>query len=75
MVLKELSPVVVGNPSDAWLRFITAVAGGEVAGVTFSESQSDTLIGYALSPVALAESIASALNSTEPVSTERCLPR
>jgi serine/threonine protein kinase len=27
VVLKELSPVVVGNPSDAWLRFITAVAG------------------------------------------------
>lgn len=27
VVLKELSPVAIGPPADAWLRFITAVAG------------------------------------------------
>ena len=51
------------------------VSGGEVGGITFSESQADSLIGYALSPVAVAESIAPALARTEPVNTERCLPR
>jgi S1-C subfamily serine protease len=50
------------------------VAGGEVGGVTFSESQSDTLIGYALSPAAVADSIAPALGSTDGVATGRCLP-
>lgn len=51
------------------------IAGGAVGGVTFSESQSDTLIGYALSPVAVAESLGPALRSTESVDTERCLSR
>ncbi|MEP7158237.1 MAG: MarP family serine protease [Chloroflexota bacterium] len=51
------------------------VPGGEVGGITFSESQNDTLIGYALSPIAVAESIAGALASTDAVETQRCLPR
>jgi S1-C subfamily serine protease/uncharacterized membrane protein required for colicin V production len=50
------------------------VPGGEVAAVTFSESQADSLIGYALSPVAVARAIAPALDDVDPVDTERCLP-
>jgi S1-C subfamily serine protease len=47
---------------------------GSVGGVTFSESRDDPTIGYALSPVAVAESIADALARTEPVSAGECLP-
>jgi S1-C subfamily serine protease len=46
---------------------------GTVGGVTFSESRTDTAVGYALSPVAVADSIAGSLTSTDPVSPGRCL--
>ena len=46
---------------------------GRVGGLTFSESQSDTSIGYALTPDAVAQSISGALGSEEPVSTGACL--
>lgn len=49
------------------------VTGGDVGGVIFSESQSDPLIGYALTPTAVGDSIAPALDSTQPVETGRCL--
>jgi S1-C subfamily serine protease len=49
------------------------IAGGEVGGVTFSRSQSDPQIGYALSPIAVANSIAPALTSTGPVDTQGCI--
>jgi S1-C subfamily serine protease len=47
---------------------------GTVGGVTFSESREDPTIGYALSPVAVASSIAGALERTQPVSPGDCLP-
>lgn len=50
------------------------LADGTVGGVTFSESRTDTTIGYALSPTAVADSIADARNSTRPVSVDVCLP-
>ncbi len=46
---------------------------GTVGGVTVSESRSDPSIAYALSPVAVAESIAAALDSRTAVSTAACL--
>jgi S1-C subfamily serine protease len=49
------------------------VPGGDVAGVTFSESSTDPLIGYALTPDAVAQAIAPALSSTDPVNTQTCL--
>jgi len=49
------------------------VANGDVAGVTFSESESDPLIGYALTPGAVANAIAPALGSQQPVDTQACL--
>jgi S1-C subfamily serine protease len=50
------------------------LADGSVGGVTFSESRSDGLIGYALTPTAVSESIAGAVNSQVAVSTQSCLP-
>lgn len=50
------------------------LADGTVGGVTFSESRTDTSIGYALSPAAVADSIASATESTRPVDSGACLP-
>jgi S1-C subfamily serine protease len=50
------------------------LADGTVGGVTFSESRSDPEIGYALSPVAVSESIAEGLQRTEPISSGECLP-
>jgi S1-C subfamily serine protease len=47
---------------------------GTVGGVTFSESREDSTIGYALSPVAVADSIAGALGRTAAVSSGDCLP-
>lgn len=49
------------------------LAGGTVGGVTFSESRTEPSIGYALSPMAVADSIAAALDSTTAVSTAVCL--
>jgi Trypsin-like serine proteases, typically periplasmic, contain C-terminal PDZ domain len=49
------------------------VASGDVAGVTFSESSTDPLIGYALTPDAVAQAIAPALGSEQPVDTQACL--
>jgi S1-C subfamily serine protease len=48
---------------------------GAVAGVTFSESQSDPQIGYALTPDAVSDSIAPALASQTPVDTQSCVSR
>lgn len=47
---------------------------GTVGGVTFSESRADPSVGYALSPVAVSESIAGALDSTEEVAVGPCIP-
>lgn len=47
---------------------------GTVGGVTFSESRTDTTVGYALSPVAVSESIEPALTRTRPVSAGECIP-
>jgi S1-C subfamily serine protease len=49
------------------------IANGDVAGVTFSESESDPLIGYALTPDAVARAIAPGLGSQQPVDTQACL--
>lgn len=46
---------------------------GDVGGVTFSESTSNTAIGYALSPLAVADSIRDGLSSTAAVDTGQCL--
>lgn len=46
---------------------------GKVGGVTFSESRADPSIGYALSPVEVAASIADSLRSTSPVATGACI--
>lgn len=50
------------------------VAGGRVGGVTFSQSQSDPQIGYALTPEAVADAIAPALNSQMAADTQGCIP-
>jgi len=47
---------------------------GSVGGVTFSESRENSEIGYALSPLAVADSIEFALGNTRPVSSGDCLP-
>jgi S1-C subfamily serine protease len=47
---------------------------GTVGGVTFSESRDDPLIGYALTPTAVASAINVMLRSQEAVGTESCLP-
>jgi S1-C subfamily serine protease len=49
------------------------LADGTVGGVTFSESRTDTAVGYALSPTAVADSIARSVTSTEAVSPGRCV--
>lgn len=46
---------------------------GTVGGVTFSESRTESDIGYALSPRAVAESIADGLERTQAASTGACL--
>jgi uncharacterized membrane protein required for colicin V production len=46
---------------------------GKVGGVTFSESRQDPQIGYALSPAAVAATIADALRSSSPVDTGECI--
>ena len=47
---------------------------GTVGGVTFSESRTESDIGYALSPLAVARSIADGLERTAGTSTGACLP-
>ncbi len=49
------------------------ISSGEVAGVTFSRSQNDPQIGYALSPISVSNSIAPALTSTAPSDTQGCI--
>ncbi len=49
------------------------IVDGRVGGVTFSESRFNSSIGYALSPVAVANSIDAALGSGDPVATGPCL--
>jgi S1-C subfamily serine protease len=46
---------------------------GDVAGVTFSKSQSDPHIGYALTPDAVAKDVAPALNAIDPADTQGCI--
>ncbi len=47
---------------------------GTVGGVTFSESRDNRDIGYALSPVAVADSIAGSRDQTRAADTGECLP-
>jgi len=47
---------------------------GTVGGVTFSESRDDPQIGYALTPTAVAQAIAPAIDSRSAVDTQACLP-
>ncbi len=49
------------------------MADGAVAGVTFSKSQEDLQIGYALAPDAVASAIAPALASSTPADTKGCI--
>lgn len=60
----DVSPGDSGGP--------VLLADGEVGGVTFSEARNDPEIGYALSPIAVSNSISDALRSTQPVSNGRC---
>lgn len=46
---------------------------GTVGGVVFSESREDSTVGYALSPVAVAESIRGTLDRRQPVQPGSCL--
>jgi S1-C subfamily serine protease len=46
---------------------------GEVGGVTFSESRADPSIGYALSPTAVAASVAGSLRKSEAVPSGECV--
>jgi S1-C subfamily serine protease/uncharacterized membrane protein required for colicin V production len=62
---EDVSPGDSGGP--------LLIANGDVAGVTFSESESDPLIGYALTPDAVARAIAPALSSQQPIDTQACL--
>lgn len=49
------------------------IVDGLVGGVTFSESRLNSSIGYALSPIAVANSIADSLGSGDPAATGPCL--
>ncbi|MEP7379688.1 MAG: MarP family serine protease [Chloroflexota bacterium] len=49
------------------------IAGGDVMGVTFSKSDSDPQIGYALGAAAVEHSIAAGLNSSDPADTQSCI--
>ena len=60
----DVSPGDSGGP--------VVLPNGEVGGVTFSESRTDPQIGYALSPIAVANSISDAIRSTQPVSNGEC---
>ena len=60
----EVAPGDSGGP---------VIIDGVVGGVTFSESRLNPSIGYALSPVAVADSIDAALGSGDPVATGPCI--
>jgi S1-C subfamily serine protease len=60
----DVSPGDSGGP--------VLLSDGEVGGVTFSESRNDPEIGYALSPVAVANSISDELRSTRSVPNGEC---
>ncbi|MEO6350508.1 MAG: trypsin-like peptidase domain-containing protein, partial [Candidatus Limnocylindrales bacterium] len=62
----DVSPGDSGGP--------VLVSSGLVGGVTFSESQADPTIGYALSATAVTASVGDALNSTTVVATGECIP-
>ena len=49
------------------------IAGGAVGGVTFSKSENDPQVGYALAPDAVAKSIAPGLLSATPADTQGCI--
>jgi S1-C subfamily serine protease len=49
------------------------LADGTVGGVVFAESRADPTVGYALSPTAVSDRIAAALNRTQEVSTGPCI--
>jgi S1-C subfamily serine protease len=49
------------------------LADGTVGGVVFAESRADPTVGYALSPVAVADRIASSLHRTQEVATGPCI--
>jgi S1-C subfamily serine protease len=65
----ELREDVAPGDSGGPLLIVT----GEVGGVTFSESSTDPLIGYALTPDAVARAIAPALGSQQPTDTQACI--
>jgi S1-C subfamily serine protease len=46
---------------------------GTVGGVTFSESRTESEVGYALSPLDVAADVAKAINRTTGVDTGACL--
>ncbi len=49
------------------------LADGTVGGMVFAESRSDPNVGYALSPVAIAERVTPAIGRTSPVAVGACL--
>jgi S1-C subfamily serine protease len=57
-------------PGDSGGPFL--LADGTVGGVVFAQSRADPLVGYALSPVEVADRIAPALSSTVAVDTGPC---
>jgi S1-C subfamily serine protease len=59
------------SPGDSGGPVLTAP--GVVGGVTFSESQADPTIGYALSPLAVAATLGDSLDSTSAVETGPCI--
>ena len=59
------------RPGDSGGPLLTASA--TIAGVMFSQSQSDPQIGYALTPDSVADAVAPALNSQTAVDTRGCI--
>ena len=57
-------------PGDSGGPFL--LTDGTVGGVVFAQSRADPLVGYALSPIEVAERIGPALNRISAVSTGPC---